>query len=61
MLGIAKKIQEHIEGKLREMLQDSLNDLRQLERVHDATAQRQFLSGKIAAYEEILKLLLFIQ
>lgn len=59
MLGIelSLKIKEHIEKRIREMLEVSLTDLRKLEYVHNAENQRCFLSGKTAAYEEILKIL----
>jgi hypothetical protein len=57
MLEIAKTIKEHIESRIREMLTITLKELRDLEYVHDMASQRQFLSGKVAAYEEILKLI----
>lgn len=38
------------------MVTGTLSDLRKLELVHDAKDQRIFLSGKLAAYEEIEKL-----
>lgn len=58
MLDLANRLRDHIQARLREMISVTINDVRELERVHDCNAQRQFLSGKIAAYQEILKLLM---
>lgn len=56
MLELAIRVRKHIEMRIREMVTGTLSDLRKLELVHDAKDQRIFLSGKLAAYEEIEKL-----
>lgn len=57
MLELAKKLREYVEKRIREMIATTLVDLRKLQHIHDQDGQRSFLSGKIAAYEEILNLI----
>lgn len=56
VLELAIKMQEHVERRIREMLTTTLAEVRKLEYVRDSEAQRSFMSGKIAAYEEMLRL-----
>lgn len=54
MLELARKIQEFIESKIREMISISLAEIRAIEHVHGSEYRRNFLSGKLEAYNEIL-------
>ncbi len=53
MLEIAELIKEHIAKSIRNMATKTLKDVRELEFIHDSAMQRAFLTGKLAAYEEI--------
>ncbi len=57
MLEVAKQMQDYLRKRIREMLVYTLNDIRKLELVHDANEKRIFLSGKVAAYEEMQRYL----
>ncbi len=57
MFEIAHAIRTHITDNVREMLVNTLNEIRKLEYVRDAEMKRAFLSGKLEAYEEIERLL----
>lgn len=57
MLDLALKIKAHIESRIREMISRDLTELRFLEDVSVVNHRRSFLTGKIAAYDEILVLI----
>lgn len=57
MLDLAKAMRNHIEARVREMISVTLVDLRKHEKIRDSDDHRIYLSGKLAAYEEILKLI----
>jgi hypothetical protein len=50
-------MRNHIEEEIRLMLVKDMENLRKLEFVRDSENHRSYLSGRLSAFEELLKLI----